>query len=289
MDWLGCLGSQPEAHWTQPVVTLRSAVRESMQDARPRVIGPRTIASRALPIGDDMNEQALLSVRGEAVLEVDPEIADITLTVAARDPDRAKALRLLNDRATAIDAILKGFGQAIEKIETTVVRVSPQLKNHRPQERISGYVATIQQRITVVDFARLGELLGHLADQDLTEVAGPWWALRPDSLVQRTARINATHDAVRRARDYAHALGSELTSLVELADTRLLSDSNGPAQQVVMAAAGGPMRTRQAAAPDELTFDIVPARQIVYATVEARFRIAPPDLTAVDPPSREEA
>jgi len=233
-----------------------------------------------------MNEQPLLSVRGEAVLEVEPEMAEVSVTIAARDPDRAKSLRLLNDRSGAIDAILKGFDEAIDKIETTSVRVSPQLKSRKPQERISGYVATVRHTITVVDFARLGELIAQLADQDLTEVGGPWWGLRPDSPVQRTARIHATHDAVRRARDYAHALGSELTDLVELADARLLSDSHGPAQAI---AAGGALRGRQAPALEEFTFDIVPSRQIVRATVEARFRITSPDLSTVAPHSQEGA
>jgi uncharacterized protein YggE len=110
----------------------------------------------------------------------------------------------------------------------------------------------------------------------------------PDSPVQRNARIDATHDAVRRARDYAHALGSELTELVELADARLLSASNGPGQPMVMAAGGAP-RGRQAPALEEFTFDIVPARQTVRATVEARFRITSPDLTTVDRHSQERA
>jgi uncharacterized protein YggE len=225
-------------------------------------------------------DQTLLSVRGEAVLEVDPEVANVSVTIAARDADRAKAMRLLNERAQAIDTIVRSFGGAVEKVETAAVHVSPQLKNGKPRERISGYVATVHSTITVVDFGRLGELIALLADHDLVEVAGPWWALRPGSDAHRRARIEATYDAVRRARDYADAVGSDLTGLVELADARLLSDMTGP---VPMAAAMAPMRSRQAVAPEEFTFDIAPAKQVIYATVEARFTIAAPDLTSVPP------
>jgi hypothetical protein len=38
----------------------------------------------------------------------------------------------------------------------------------------------------------------------------------------------------------------------------------------------------RAAAPEEFSFDLVPAKQVVRATVEARFTIAEPDLAAVD-------
>jgi hypothetical protein len=37
------------------------------------------------------------------------------------------------------------------------------------------------------------------------------------------------------------------------------------------------------AAPEEFTFDLTPAQQTVRATVEARFRITPPDLGAIGP------
>ena len=41
------------------------------------------------------------------------------------------------------------------------------------------------------------------------------------------ARTTAVADAVRRARDYASAVGSGLAGLVELADAHLLSESRG--------------------------------------------------------------
>jgi uncharacterized protein YggE len=157
-----------------------------------------------------MPQQPMLAVQGEAVLEVDPEIARIDVSVAAVDRDRAKTLKLLNDRAVAVDKVLASFPDLIEKTETSGVR-----------------------------------------------------------------------DAVRRARDYAEALGSDLTGLVELADARLLSDSRGQTEAQVMSPARLPHRVR-AAAPEEFSFDLVPAKQVVRATVEARFTIGEPDLAAVD-------
>jgi uncharacterized protein YggE len=216
------------------------------------------------------DSDALLSVRGESLIEVDPEIARLDLTVAARDDDRARAMHLLEERALQVDQILGRHAAAIEKKETTSVRVSPQLKSRKAGERVTGYVATVRHRITVSEFGGLGELIAQLADWDMTEVDGPWWSLRPDSDSYRTARTEATRDAVRRAQDYAAALGGTLGDLVEFADTGLLSDSDArPVQfRTAMAArAGG------TSAPEEFTFDISPAKQSVRATVEARFRM----------------
>ena len=230
-----------------------------------------------------MSQQPTLAVRGESVLEVDPEIARIEVSVAAVDRDRAKTLKLLNERAVAIDKVLAGFPDAIEKTETSGIRVNPQLTGRGARDQAPRYHGAVYQTVTVHGFDRLGELLAQLADQERTEVGGPWWELRPGSPVYARVRVCAVHDAVRRARDYAAALGSDLTGLLELADVRLLSDSRGQGETLVARSAAAPLPHRvRAAAPEEFSMDLIPAKQVVRATVEARFTIDEPDLSAVD-------
>ncbi len=48
-----------------------------------------------------MNSQPVISVRGEARLEVEPEIALLGVTVMAQDKDRRRALKLLAGRTRA--------------------------------------------------------------------------------------------------------------------------------------------------------------------------------------------
>ena len=162
-----------------------------------------------------MSQQPTLAVRGESVLEVDPEIARIEVSVAAVDRDRAKTLKLLNERAVAIDKVLAGFPDAIEKTETSGIRVNPQLTGRGVRDQAPRYHGAVYQTVTVHGFDRLGELMAQLADQERTEIGGPWWELRPGSPVYAEVRVAAVKDAVRRARDYAAALGSDLTGLLE--------------------------------------------------------------------------
>lgn len=228
-----------------------------------------------------MAQHPVLAVKGEAVLEVDPEIARIEVSVAAVGSDQAKTLQLLSERAAAVDKVLAGFPDAIDKTETRGVRVSPQLTSRATRDAAPNYHGAVYHGITVTGFDRLGELMAQLAEQDQTEVGGPWWGLRPGSPVYGQVRVAAVRDAVRRARDYAAALGSDLAGLVELADARLLSDSRGQAEVIGPSSARLPHRVR-AAAPEEVSIDLVPAKQVVRATVEARFTIDEPDLAAVD-------
>jgi uncharacterized protein YggE len=213
-------------------------------------------------------------------VEVDPEIAVLSLTVTARDVDRQKTLRRLDERARAADEILKGFTEAVASVETSGLRASPRFKPSKGQEKIHGFSGEVRYTITVVDFDRLGEIIAPLADLESAEVAGPRWSLRPDSPAHRRARLEAVNDALLRAGDYARALGSRVTDLVELVDAGLTSDRHqgfAPSAKI--------MSARRAAAPaplDDFSFDITPVKQWVHATVEARFRMSAPDLAAME-------
>ncbi len=228
-----------------------------------------------------MTDQPLISVRGEAVLQVDPEIAIVSVAISARDRDRHRALELLARRGDEIAALARSHGEAVEKVEGGSAHVHPELKEGKPRERIAGYVARSQYALTVRDFSVLGELVGSVAEQEMTTVNGPWWSLRPDSPVYRKARLKAAREAIERAREYAEAFGGTLSGLVEVADTGLLGDS--PPETL---AAAAPMATRwMGAEPDPVTFNFEPVAQTVRASVEARFTMTSPDLTSPDQPS----
>ena len=223
-----------------------------------------------------MEENPLVSVRGEAVLEVEPETATVDVAVGARDKDRDRTLQRVDERSAAVLALLSSFGPAVERVETASVHVGPEFKDGKPNERIAGYSAVIRHTVTVVAFDRLGDLLARLAELEMVDVHGPWWRLRRTSPVYREARMTAAVDAVTRAREYAEALGSRLVSVVELADSGLLGEAVSPVapRPVAPMAMAAPGSVRSVAAP--VSFDVEPARQVVRASVEARFRMAPP-------------
>lgn len=217
-----------------------------------------------------------IAVRGEARLEVDPEIARIGVTVASRGKDRRAALDDLTRRNTGVLDLIKTYGDAVERLETGAFSISPELKEKGRGERIHAYHGRVHITAVLTDFTALGELTTRLADLDLTRVDGPWWALRPDSPAHREARQEAVREAVQRAREYAEALGTSLAALVELAD---IGAENAPPPYPQ--APGGRMRSMaydatedSAAAP----LDLEPQRQRVHAQVNARFTMAPPRL-----------
>jgi uncharacterized protein len=223
-----------------------------------------------------MPGEPVISVRGEAMMEVEPEIAVVFVTVMARDKDRRRALDLLAGRNRQVATLIKGYGDAVEQLESEPVSVYPAFKDDKARERVTGYVARAGLHVTVSDFAVLGELVPRLADKEMVAVAGPSWRLRPDSRVYREARLAAARDATQRAREYAEAFGGRVTGLVEAADTGLLGRHRDPPRALMARAAlsGG----RAEAEPPE--FDFEPAKQTAHAEVEARFTMTAPQFTA---------
>ncbi|NUS26478.1 MAG: SIMPL domain-containing protein [Streptomyces sp.] len=235
---------------------------------------PTADSSPAVPYGTP--DAPRIAVRGEARLEVDPEIARIGVTVAARGKDRRTALDDLTRRNTTVLDLIKTYGDAVERLETGSFSITPELKEKGRGERIHAYHGRVRITAELTDFTALGELTTRIADLDLTHVDGPWWALRPNSPAYRNARQQAVREAVQRAQEYAEALGTTLAALVELAD---IGAEN--AQPLAPAAPGGRMRSMSYAAAEDTAaapLDLEPQRQHVYAQVNARFTMHPPQL-----------
>jgi uncharacterized protein len=222
---------------------------------------------------DEDGVDPYVSVRGEAALDVEAEVAHLTITVNARDRKRETAVDQLTRRNATVLARVAEFGEAIETVETTGLRVHPWYREGRPTDRVDGYVAQTTHTLAIVDFTLLGDVAIAVADEDDVTLFGPMWGLRRDSDAYRQARLQAVQDAVGRARDYAAALGSTVTGLVHLADVGLLGDGATPYP-------GGAVSVARMAGTAEPSppLTLEPQRQVAAARIEARFTIAPPDL-----------
>jgi hypothetical protein len=227
----------------------------------------------------------VISVRGEAWLEAEPEIAVVTVTVQARDRDRRAVLDRLAGRNSEVLDLVRGYGDAVEKLESGPVTAYPEIKHKGQAERGTRYAGQARVEVTVRDFTVLGDLVARLAELELVSVSGPWWSLRPDSPVRRQARIAAARDATRRAGEYAEAFGGRLGELIEAADSGLLSHDPAPAPRSI----GMSRSARGMAAAEEPQFDLEPVRQPVTATVDARFTMVRAVPAAAAPPAADGA
>ncbi|GAA2614387.1 SIMPL domain-containing protein [Paractinoplanes durhamensis] len=209
--------------------------------------------------------QPTIVVRGEALREVPPELAVFSVTVTARGRDKDTVLTHLTERAAVLRALLDGYGEAIERRETSGVQVLPDFK--RSGDRPVAWTASAGTTVTVTDFAALGEMLPRLAGLEQASIAGPWWQLRRGSTASAEVRRAAIADALDRAREYASAVGSRISGLVEISDEIAGGGFHPMMARAPMADAAG------------LELQLDPQVQTVQASVIVRVTITDPDLS----------
>lgn len=203
-----------------------------------------------------------VAVRGEAFLVVEPEIADLDVTVGIRARDRQTALERCRAVQEQVVAVLRGASTAVESAETAAVTVHLEYSPSGPRDP----VASQHTRVRIGHLDAVGEIVVALGRLDDVEVHGPSWALRPDSPAYDEARSAAVSDAVRRARSYAAAFGAELTALLEVSDA-------GVAGSGLRVAAGAAALSFEAG---DLALDLTPMRSEVRGAVEVRFAMSEP-------------
>jgi uncharacterized protein YggE len=244
----------------------------------PTHVPPRGSAAAAV---DPVGSPAVISVRGESSLTVEPELARLTVVVAAQAKDRREAFERLVKRNDEVLDLLRSYGDSVEKVESSGVAVHPEVRRGGRDERIRSYSGAVRVEVAIADFAVLGEIVSRVADLEAAHLEGPRWQLRRDSPVYRKARTRAVREALDRAQDYAEALGSRIIGLIELADSGLMQSQvqRRPiyAQAASTRSAPVPGAGPAAATPDgPPTLDLEPVSQEVHASVEARFAATQP-------------
>jgi uncharacterized protein YggE len=232
--------------------------------------------------GSSPPSQPVLSVRGYCLLEVSPELAEVTVTAIARGTGRARTTEQLADRHATVQRIVAALGTAVEQTSTSGLSVHVQLDDAR-KEQVRRFVGRASTEVIVNDFDVLSRLLTEVGEIDLVQLDGPQWRLRRDSDVYRQARIGAATDARRRARDYADAFGATVTGVVEISDLGMMSSYAEPVQAL---AAFGPSHRKAPRAGDGPTrFDLSPALQRVTGELEVRFTMSQPDPAMLTGPT----
>ncbi|MEU9668194.1 SIMPL domain-containing protein [Streptomyces bobili] len=230
----------------------------------------------ATPAAHGTPDVPLLVVRGESAFEADPDLARLGIGVTARGRDRRTTLDDLTRRNTEVLELVRSYGEAVTDVSTGAVSLTPELTEHGRGERVRSHRGRVHITAELTDFTALGELTTRLADLGLTQIDGPWWELRPDSPAHREVRQRAVRDAVRRAHEYAEALGTSVAALVELADLGTESMAGRPRSGFGRRAMRMSAAATEDAPPEPL--DLEPQRIRLRAEVKAQFTMVPPHL-----------
>lgn len=206
----------------------------------------------------------IVTVRGEAELDVPPDLAELRITLHAAAADARAVFAELARSGSGLTEVMDTHTAAIEERATTGAHVGP-VFHRRSQTKITGYRGSQHTRVVVHDFDALSPLLLAVVELPNGQVDGPYWSIRPDNAVYREARLAAIEDARSRAADYAAGFGGRIAELLEISD--LEEGFSGPRPMAMYARAAGGMA-------DEVELDLEPQPQRVTGRITVRFGLA---------------
>jgi uncharacterized protein YggE len=225
-----------------------------------------------------------LSVRGEASHRVPPDSVVFAGQIAvakASKPDAVRAVARALDALTSGVAALGGVPLTAESGRSSLTwsayaATTYAEREHNPvtgRHELTGQtLASVELQVSARDFGLLEALQAVFSGQEAFNVNNVNWYVDDDNPAWPEVRTAAINAAVSKARDYAAALGTSLTSVEHVADVGLLAGSGEAARVFPLKFGRSASAGRAGSGAESPSLDPVP--QELTAVVEARFRAA---------------
>lgn len=177
------------------------------------------LATMASPLWADDARQAQLTVTGQGVAEVVPDMARISLGVTQQAATAGDALEAVAQVSSAIFARLEAVGIAPRDMQSTQVNLSPQYDYNRNSDqppKLVGFNANTMVTVQVRDLSGLGPIMTAVTQDGANQLNGLQFDLQDRGPAEDTARAEAVKDAMARARVLAEAAGLKLGSVLSI-------------------------------------------------------------------------
>jgi uncharacterized protein len=221
------------------------------------------------------SDVSLVSVRGEARTTIPPDSAELPGSVQTVADTKAAALSLVASVLGDLTGALASLGGVPLDAHTIRAPLTwsahsastrPEFTDKRTGEntRTGRSIATVSVLITVRDFGLFGALGDQLATREPFRLHQVSWQVDWDNPAWAQLRADAIRAAVAKARDYAGTLGGHLSSIDHIADSGMLSASDGDMPRAMrMSSSGGRGESDWP--------DLDPPPQGLRVMIEARF------------------
>ncbi len=169
------------------------------------------------------NAQNGITVSGEGVVSLAPDMATIRLGVTERAETASDAMRQTSEKVRGILDQLDGIQVAGLDRQTSGLYLRPVYDN-RPRDdngpvQVVGYEAGNTVSITVRDLSKLGALLDAVVAEGANDFNGLEFGLQDNAEALIAARKGAVADAMARASQLADAAGVNLGDVLQMSES----------------------------------------------------------------------
>lgn len=165
----------------------------------------------AMPAGAQEQLKRTVQVQGQATMEVEPDVAFLSLGVETQADTAAKAQAQLSDRASKVILALAQAGIDKAKIKTSSYEVSPVYSTRQDKQNlIIGYKAETAITVEISDLRALGGVVDTCIAAGANAIGSISYDRKDMESFKELLIRAACEDAAKKAKAAAEALGMRL-------------------------------------------------------------------------------
>ena len=193
----------------------------SRSDSSPAGLTGFQASNAAYAANSDSVGKGEISVSGTGAINVNPDVAYVSLGVSIRGTDLKVALDENNRAIAAVISAVRAKGVAEKDIRTTEFNIYPDFSYgyDKNEEQIRGYTVSNNVSVVIRDIATVGEILGVAANAGANVSGGAQFGLLNNSAAYNEALVLAIKNAVGKAEAIAGALGKQIGSPSSVTET----------------------------------------------------------------------
>lgn len=205
---------------------------------------------------------ATVTVKGEAVIRVEPDEAVLWITLSALESAPGPALADVARRSQALVVLLDELAGGKEDRSTSGITVYEEFDHTEHGRRSLGHRAASVLSARLTDPELIGQLITRATEELQARIDGPAWQIAASNPVRLQAAREAAAQGQRKAQAYAEGVGARLGALLQLAEPEHASFGRR---------SGGGLRPMSAGG--EPSMPIEPGEHEVSAAVEVTFAL----------------
>ncbi|MBC7281838.1 SIMPL domain-containing protein [Hoeflea sp.] len=169
-------------------------------------------------------EPGIISVSGEGVAAIAPDMAVVSLTVLREAETARAALDANNEAMAAVLAAMKEEGIAERDLQTGAFSIQPRWvypqnqNGTTEQPRITGYSVNNTLSVRIRDLSRLGAILDSSVSLGVNQGGDVIFTNDDQDTIRETARLDAIAKAKAKAEAMVEALGVSLGRITQISE-----------------------------------------------------------------------
>jgi uncharacterized protein YggE len=182
-----------------------------------KTLKPIQNQATATPGSDDKRLVTRVMVGGDSIVQAQPDTAIVTISVVTQAKQALDAQQQNANKSDTVVRALKSAAGTGAEIKTSNYSLQPiRVYKEGQPPTITGYEARNSVTVTLSNLTKIGEVIDSAGQSGANDVSGISFTIRQDRPARDRALLEATGEALSKARVIAQSLGGRVVRVVEV-------------------------------------------------------------------------